>query len=411
MDQDAFRNLLSTSRRHQPSTKQGVPTILRHKATISASSEPAFKPRKVKKTESKYRDRASERRDGIGNDYAQVEAVLEDFEKRVAYEDKDVIEQQRKYLGGDSQHTILVKGLDMSLLEQNRARAATSTEDDEILEQAFTEATSTSEPVEPRKRTREDIIRDLKAKRQNGERSTDQPVVEKSLEEDGSALETAKKAGKFRPIGFKPIGQTEEKSRKRKGKEGKEGKEGVKKKKRKIESVPVQSGTNKPTDKTPAVYQEPDTTEPSSSNVPAEPPEPEPALSHEDFDIFAGAGDYEGFPGDEESEEEHRDTQATGTTSAPQEAVSPVPAVGTKGWFDEPEPKARHASIPPEKSSHIPDTIATEEPQEMRLRPLESSALPSIRDFLAMDEAAGKAEKRKARKEKKKKKVGGDDDD
>ncbi|KAF8548934.1 hypothetical protein OG21DRAFT_1599284 [Imleria badia] len=411
MDQDAFRELLTNSRRN---AKQAVaaPTIANskpQKATTSTSSEPAFKPRKVKKTEGKYRDRAAERREGVGNDYAQVEAVLEDFEKRVANEDRDVIEQQRKYLGGDSQHTILVKGLDMSLLEQNRARTTVSTEDDEILEQAFAEVTSICESMEPRKRTRKDIIRDLKAKQQNGDGSADQPVVEKSVE-DVSTLEAAKKAGKFRPLGFKPIGQAEKKSKKRKIKEGKEG---VKKKKQKVEPVPAQSRTsNKPAEETPAVSQERDNTEPSSSKTPQKPPEPEPAPLDDDFDIFAGAGDYEAFPGDEESEEEHRDMEEIRVASATQEAVSPVPAVGTKGWFGEPEPEIRAPSIPPEKSSPVPETIATvEEPQEVRLKPLESSALPSIRDFLAMDEVAEKAEKRKARKEKKKKKKAGDDDD
>jgi IK cytokine len=299
----------------------------------------------------------------------------------------------------------------MSLLEQNRVRAGASIEDDEILEQAFAEVTSISEPTEPRKRTREDIIRDLKANRQNGDRSPDKPVMETSVEE-GSAFQAAKRAGKFRPIGFKPIGQTEEKSKKRKAKEGKEG---AKKRKKKVETALAQSGTNdKPTEETPAVSQERDTTEPSSSNTPKKPPEPEAAPLDEDFDIFDGTGDYEGFPGDEESEEEHYDTGETTAASATQEAVFPVPAVRAKGWFDEPEPEVGHASIPPEKSPPVPETIATEEePQEMRLEPLNSSALPSIRDFLAMDEAAEKAEKRKARKEKKKKKKkeAGDDDD
>ena len=299
----------------------------------------------------------------------------------------------------------------MSLLEQNRVRAGASIEDDEILEQAFAEVTSISEPIEPTKRTREDIVRDLKAKRQNGDRSADQPVVEKSVEE-GSAFQAAKQAGKFRPIGFKPIGQTEEKSKKRKGKEGKEG---TKKKKKKVESALVQSGTNnKSVEETSAVSQERDTAEPSSSKTHKKSPEPEPAPLDEDFDIFAGAGDYEGFPGDEESEEEHHDTEETMATSATQETVFPVPPVRAKGWFDEPEPEVRHASISPEKSPPVFETIAREEePQEMRLKPLNSSALPSIRDFLALDEAAEKAEKRKARKEKKKKKKkeAGDDDD
>ena len=54
--------------------------------------KPAFQPRKVKKqTEGKYRDRASERREGKASDYAQAEALLQDFKKRTANEDKDVV--------------------------------------------------------------------------------------------------------------------------------------------------------------------------------------------------------------------------------------------------------------------------------------------------------------------------------
>ena len=45
---------------------------------------PAFKPRKVKKASEDYRDRAEERRLGKEGDYAQVEAILEEFEKRNA---------------------------------------------------------------------------------------------------------------------------------------------------------------------------------------------------------------------------------------------------------------------------------------------------------------------------------------
>lgn len=302
----------------------------------------------------------------------------------------------------------------MSLLEQNRARVAASTEDDEILEQAFAEATSTSEPAEPRKRTREDIIRDLKAKQQTEDRSANQPVVEKSLEDDGLALEAAKKKknGKFRPIGFKPIGQTEEKSKKRKVKEEKEGMK--KKKKQKTESVSVQSGqANKSAEETSAVTPKRDNTKPSPSKTPKKPPEPEPTtLMDEDFDIFADARDYEGFQGDEESED--CDAEETEGVSALQGATSPTPAVGFKGWFDEPEREDRHDSILPEMSPPIPDTAATEEePEETHLKPLESSAISSIRDFLAMDEATERAEKRKARKEKKKKKkkAGGEDDE
>lgn len=41
----------------------------------------------------------------------------------------------------------------------------------------------------------------------------------------------------------------------------------------------------------------------------------------------------------------------------------------------------------------------------MRLQPLASSALPSIRDLLEMDSAAGKKDKWRAKKEKKKEKA------
>jgi IK cytokine len=54
-----------------------------HRKVISAS-EPAFKPRKVKKASESYRDRAEERRAGKEGDYAPVEAILEEFEKRNA---------------------------------------------------------------------------------------------------------------------------------------------------------------------------------------------------------------------------------------------------------------------------------------------------------------------------------------
>ena len=68
------------------------------------------------------------------------------------------VEEQRKYLGGDSQHTVLVKGLDFALLEQNRARVAaeTAATEDVSLEQAFLESAA-----QPRKRTRADILREL----------------------------------------------------------------------------------------------------------------------------------------------------------------------------------------------------------------------------------------------------------
>lgn len=405
MDQDAFRRLLhgSSTTPKQPSlTAAGRPN---KKATSATPSEPTFKPRKIKKANQKYRDRASERREGITNDYAEVEAILEDFEKRATCEGKDVIEEQRKYLGGDSQHTILVKGLDVSLLEQNKARVAASAEEDDVLEQAFAEATSqVAEPAtESKKRTREEIIRDLKAKRQNGQ--IDQPLPGssvKTMEVERLALEAAKQSGKFKPIGFKPIGQ-EDKPKKRKIKNDKNGE----KKRRKVDRASKQTG------------QEPDAGEELRAPAVGQPPSAEerpellrePQLQDEDFDIFVGAGDYQGIP-DDDDDDSGRDESADLSLKPPEESSRPTQPV-KGGWFDDAE--REHTPLPTMPVSvpkSPPEEKVAEEEQEGRLKALESSALPSIRDFLAMQEAAEKAEKRRARKEKKKKKMkSGDDDD
>ncbi|KAI6096961.1 RED-like protein N-terminal region-domain-containing protein [Pisolithus croceorrhizus] len=414
MDQDAFRQLLhrSSTTPKQPSpTPAGRPN---KKATSAKPSEPAFKPRKVKKADQKYRDRASERREGISNDYAEVEAILEDFEKRATREGKDVIEEQRKYLGGDSQHTILVKGLDVSLLEQNKARVAASTEEDDVLEQAFVEATSqVTEPVtRSKKRTREEIIRELKAKRQNGQ--TEQPLPGpsvKTMEEERLALEAAKQSGKFRPIGFKPIGQ-EEKPKKRRIKNDKNGE----KKRRKVDKDPKQTGQEPDAGEEPhpLTLDKPPSAEERRELLREPQPEPQPEPLDEDFDIFVGAGDYQGIPDDDEDDggRDGATHSADLPLKPPEEPSHPTQPV-KGGWFDDAE--REHTPLP---TMHVsapkspPEKKVVEEEQEGRLKALESSALPSIRDFLAMQEAAEKAEKRRARKEKKKKKKkGGDDDD
>ncbi|KAJ1962641.1 hypothetical protein GGI12_002530 [Dipsacomyces acuminosporus] len=90
---------------------------------------------------SKYRDRAAERRKGLNKDYEDSEKLLNQLQdghsvigtsaetsavsgstgmsvdKRTAYE-------QSKYLGGDTEHTHLVKGLDFLLLEKMRSKTA-----------------------------------------------------------------------------------------------------------------------------------------------------------------------------------------------------------------------------------------------------------------------------------------------
>ncbi|KAK2463538.1 hypothetical protein APHAL10511_004289 [Amanita phalloides] len=406
---DSFRLLLQTPKPGSATSPNPVSTAAKPKS-IDAS-QPAFKPRKVKKTsESKYRDRAGERRQGGGNDYAEVEAVLEEFERRHANNaDKD---EKRKYLGGDSEHSILVKGLDMALLEANKAKAVPlSIEDDDTLEKAFTEQelTSTSElNVVPKKRTREDLIRELKEKRQT--QATDNHTAS---EERTKVFEEAKKVGKFRPIGFKPI--VEEKPKKIKAKD--EAKDGQrKKKKRKVDEDQTKTAAKDIDNSAPPVPAVSNhSVTPASivtvSKTQAQEQEPEPFP--EEFDIFADVGEYEGLDLGGEVEGDTKQAVHEGPASViPQrwiameeEDLSPE-LPGNESLSLKLHSPPRHRSRSPDHNGRpIPEAAEMEDEKPVRLQPLESSALPSIKDFLALQEAAEAEDKRKKRKEKKKAKA------
>ncbi|KAJ7696578.1 hypothetical protein B0H17DRAFT_402130 [Mycena rosella] len=399
MDQDSFRRLLGTGSggSKQPQKSRGSllvagGTAASTRKTVDAS-EPAFKPRKVKKSEGKYRDRAAERRVGEGNDYAQVEAVLEDFEKRLG--DNNATDEERKYLGGDSDHSILVKGLDVALLEQNKAKASLSTVDDDSLEQAFMAVAS--EATVPKKRTREDMVRELKEKR--GIKPTAAATTEPKSTDN--ALEAAKKQGKFKPIGFKPIGAGTEKLKKKKVKaDGTEGER--KKKKRKVEAV-EEKGAGDQTQSLAPTPQVAGPTPIASSSIPVPPEDDIP----DDFDIFAGAGEYEGIDlGDDEDEEETPAEKPDNPDLEEGEEPAPAP----RKWFedDEPDPLPSSSKLPLPRVDDKPPLPPGEDDEEgeleqpTRLVPLTSSALPSIKDLLAMDKAANSSEKWKKRKDKKK---------
>ncbi|KAH9840043.1 RED-like protein N-terminal region-domain-containing protein [Rhodofomes roseus] len=424
MDQESFRKLLQTPK---PSGTPTAPTARgsllaaasKAKSKTVASSQPAFKPRTVKKkaqADQAYRDRASERRQGVGNDYAQVEALAEDFEKRTAENaDRAAVEEQRRYLGGDSDHTVLVKGLDFALLEQNRARLAASSGavDDESLEQVFREVAATA----PRKRTREEIVQELKAKRaktSSGPEDTDAGGDEKPTAA-GPALKEAKKAGKFRPIGFKPIGGGSEKTKKKKLKAKIEGQEGEPARKKKVKSD-VSAG-RPPPELTPTAKAGPSTVIEPPAPLPKAAPPPEPEPVDEDFDIFAGVGEYTGVDlgDDDESEHEH-----SGREREEGEAEeTPPPPKARWVAVDEEQPGNRASPSPPKagppeasppaNTQHTPVAAAVsdheegeeEEERPMRLQPLASSAIPSIRDLLDMDASSGKR-KRGGKKGKKK---------
>ena len=309
------------------------------------------------------------------------------------------MDEQRRYLGGDSDHSILVKGLDFALLEQNKVRLAStsSKQDDEALEEVFAQKASTLSAPTSTKRSRADIIKELKEKRANGGGS-EQPKEE-------AVSEKTPDSSKFRPIGFKPIGtSTEEKVKKKKKKEGSE----PKKKKRKVEPSSVDAGEEaglKGVATLPSLL----VGHTASKSASTKPIKAETA--EDDFDIFADAGEYEGVEvGSDDDDDKESETGHERRHPGPSVASTvDASALPSRGWFDndaaesEPEPEEPPPKAPAEQPTPIPEPgVEAEEEQLARLAPLTSSAIPSIRDFLAMDEAVEKEEIRKARKEKRK---------
>jgi IK cytokine len=221
-----------------------------------------------------------------------------------------------------------------------------------------------------------------------------------------------KATGKFKPIGFKPIGNSAgDKTKKKKVKVG-----GInderKKKKRKVDETGKVAQEDQP--------QSGASAGPASSEGVVDPatlaPPPEPQTADVDFDIFADAGEYEGIDLGDSDEEVAK-------------AVPDVeePLVGEprkRGWFDEgdhesdpktslgkadPGPSSSNAIAGNSSSVALDDVVEEgeeiEKPATIKLQSLASSAVPSIRDILEADEALAKEEKRRARKEKNKKKT------
>ncbi|XP_032670068.1 protein Red [Odontomachus brunneus] len=150
---DDFRKLLMTPRASVPSaTPASVPGTARDASaktaqtpTVSGGSRAELRRKKksfyakLKKQEEdkmaelaeKYRDRARERRDGTNQDYqaedpmnsaSAYRAVAPDLKSGMdAAERRRQMIQQSKFLGGDMEHTHLVKGLDYALLQKVRS--------------------------------------------------------------------------------------------------------------------------------------------------------------------------------------------------------------------------------------------------------------------------------------------------
>ncbi|VVD05313.1 unnamed protein product [Leptidea sinapis] len=101
----------------------------------------------------KYRDRARERRDGLqdGNPLDPISNTSSAY--------RAVAPDESKYLGGDMEHTHLVKGLDYALLQKVRSEIQTREQEQEAeMERLVTE------PVEPVKEKKEVVFKTTVAK-------------------------------------------------------------------------------------------------------------------------------------------------------------------------------------------------------------------------------------------------------
>jgi hypothetical protein len=257
-----------------------------------------------------------------------------------------------------------------------------------------------------RKKTREDLLRELKEKRQKGGiTATVATVLSKTAEEEARLLEDAKKAGKFKPIGFRPIGADE------KGKRKKNVKENRTRKKRKVDGQ-EEVLAKKPADGDDKVKGEmlppppplPTKMIPPKSSSSMVNAEAEPA----DLDIFAGAGEYEGIDLGDDDDEDNDESKIHEDRRLPANHEGTSEASHGKGWFavEESEFNAQPATSSSVPKPQLPEPTETDgeesgPEQPIRLVPLASSALPSIKDFLAMDKAADEQHKRRKRKDKK----------
>ncbi|TPX72991.1 hypothetical protein SpCBS45565_g00317 [Spizellomyces sp. 'palustris'] len=140
LGQDDFRKLLATPRSVLQQTPRAAQTPRQTpRATKDTDGFARPAPVKYKKKLWKppsnegasqsegpgYRDRARERREGANPDYEETEQMLAVLKASEESQNADQSETdsslsyaQSKYLGGDAQHTHLVKGLDYALLEK-----------------------------------------------------------------------------------------------------------------------------------------------------------------------------------------------------------------------------------------------------------------------------------------------------
>jgi IK cytokine len=274
-------------------------------------------------------------------------------------------------------HSVI--GLDMSLLDRNRYLEDTGGVDDDDLEQAFTstgernnedvDAPDLPESNLPQKRTREDIINDLKRKR--------------AKQDEPNATTSASGESRFKPIG-RPAAQNQKKVKK------------VSKKKAQ-ESAPPQLTPVPPV----AVVNEP-------ILKPSPPSQQERALDEDPAEnIFEGIDDYDGLGEDDLSSSESEKAPAAGSKDSPPPPNEHKPQ--RTNWFDDPDQEedaliTEQPPIPPADSAEKGKARmpSPEETPPMRLQPLASSKIRSISEYLDLQKSLEEEEKRKAKREKRK---------
>ncbi|GAA5829914.1 hypothetical protein JCM3766R1_006700 [Sporobolomyces carnicolor] len=479
MDQDHFRSLLASS---SSSSKSQGPTPNprakvesfgkpRPKPSTASSGKPTdFKPRppshKKPSAKGPYRDRAAERRAGKESDFANAEKLLEEFEarqqsERERHDERDRgtmdLDEQRKYLGGDAEHSILVKGLDLALLERRKLELARQDESESLdVEQlldrqldaaAEPDTVTPSRPLDKGKskaKSRDDLLRELKASRAGV------PPASTTLALEPAATTTATGLGR----GWKKLGQAESR-----------GSEDVKpaakklRKKRKVVAVddPVVASAPDPSGSNPSslAIQDPvETTDAREGSRAADAAEGGQGFGSDD-DIFGDAGSYKGFDTDSDDDAAKKPGRDVKGKEPEQRQPQPQPSRDATGALDErtgagakrkyfdddDDDEERDGSAITTAPSAVTklasqvraaastaasgtsrDGIEQEgsdddEPEVTtvtKLQPLSGARGPSVRELLEMDKAAEEEEKRKAKKlkwQQKKSGVEGDDDD
>lgn len=136
----------------------------------------------------KYRDRARERRDGV-NDLSVIDptsntssayrAVAPDLKSGLdAKERRRQLIQESKYLGGDMEHTHLVKGLDYALLQKVRSEIQTREQEEEAEMERL--VTIPVEPVKEKKEEKKEVEEEMQFKTQMGKNIFDMILEQKN---------------------------------------------------------------------------------------------------------------------------------------------------------------------------------------------------------------------------------------